>query len=317
MTKQIRPLVIGIGTSGRRHLDAQLNLGNKTGIYTTNPQTAKSLRKQKNIIIFENLEDGMGWANLVHVCTPDDKHTESVAKALKKGKTVLCEKPFTTILKEALFLQNLASKYGINVFVGQNYRLTPTFVEIRKKVLEGQLGIISHIKTTYFHDREDFQRRYKGKYFLYTGGSHAVDLACWIANKQIVSVRAYSENNLKFHITIQFTSGLKGDVELDASLPRPISGTDLIVDGERGKLTSHNKLDKLFFSKYEDKKNQSILLPNSKTFTIPLEIKIVNDYLLGKTVSHWPLPDVKEAVDLIKILEAAKKSIASDRNEKV
>src|SRR3989344_3914855 len=117
--KQIKPLVIGIGVAGRRHLEAQLNLGFKTGVYTTNPQTAKSLR---------------------------------------------------TNLKDALFLQDLAQRQGVEIFVGQNYRLTPTFAEIRKRVLSGQLGVISQIESTYFHDRNDYQNRYHDKNFLYTGG---------------------------------------------------------------------------------------------------------------------------------------------------
>lgn len=315
--KNIKPLVIGIGVAGRRHLEAQLNLGFKTGIYTTNPQTAKSLRLQNNIIVFDNLADGLDWSNLVHVCTPDDKHTDFVAKALKKRKAVLCEKPFTTRLKDALYLQGLTHQYGVTVIVGQNYRLTPTFAKSRKRVLEGQLGTVTQIETTYFHDRNDYQRRYQDKNFLYTGGSHALDLACWIADEQIASVKVISKNNLSYHITVKFISGLKGNIELDASLPRSISGIDLIVYGEKGRLVSHNKLDKLSFYKYGNKKSQSILLPNTKTFTIPLEIKIVDDYLLGRATSHWPLPAVDEAVNLIKVLDTIKKSISSGKDEKV
>lgn len=317
MVKKIKPLVVGIGVAGRRHLAAQLNLGIKTGIYTTNPQTAKSERLRSNIIVFDNLENGIDWANLVHICTPDDKHTEFVAQALKKGRTVLCEKSFTTSLKDALYLQDLAYKYGGRVLVGQNYRLTPTFAEIRKRVLEGQLGILSRIETTYFHDRTDFERRYSDQYFLYIGGSHAVDLACWVVGEKIVSVQSFSENELNYNITVNFSSGLKGDIKLDASAPRSISGTDLIVYGEEGRLVSHNKLDKLSFYQYGGGEIQSILLPNTKTFTIPQEVKIVDDYLLGRTTSYWPLPDVDEAVYLIKVLEAIKKSISSNRNEPV
>lgn len=315
--KKIKPLVIGIGVAGKRHLEAQLNLGNTTGIYTTNPATAKFYKTQNNVIVFDNLESGISWANLVHVCTPDDKHTEFVAKALKKRKTVLCEKSFTTSLEDALFLLNLAYRYEANVFVGQNYRLTPTFAEIRKRVLEGQLGIISQIETTYFHDRSDFQRRYPDKDFLYTGGSHAVDLACWIANEQIITVQASSENKLNYNITVKFASGLKGNIKLDASSSRSISGTNLIVWGKKGKLVSHNKLNKLLFYPSNNKKIQSNILPNNKTFTIPLEIKIVDDYLLGKRISCWPLPAIDEAVNLIKVLATIKKAITSGRSEKV
>lgn len=312
--KTIKPLIIGIGVAGKRHMEAQLKLGLKTGAYTTNPQTAKSLRKQKNVIVFDNLEEGINWSNLVHVCTPDDKHTEFVALALKKRKAVLCEKSFTTNLKDALYLQDLVHQDNATLIVGQNYRLTPTFLETRKRVLDGELGTITHIETTYFHDRSDYQRRrYSDQYFLYIAGSHAVDLACWIVDKPVLSIQATSPNPLTYKIILKFASGVLGYIQLDASSPRPFNGTDLKVYGEKGRLVSHNKIDKLFYYKKGDKKTQSIPLPNISTFTIPLEVKIVDDYLSGKTSSYWPLPKVDEAVNTIRILDTVQKASFSDR----
>lgn len=316
--KEIRPLIIGIGIAGRRHLEAQLNLGLKTGIFTTNTQTAKSLKQQNNIVVFDNLDDGIDWANLVQVCTPDDKHTEFVARALKKRKVVLCEKSFTTSLNDALYLQTLAHHFETSIIVGQNYRLTPTFAETKIRIQKGQLGNISRIEVTYFHDKTDFEKRdYRNQYFLYIGGSHALDLASWIVDEKIVRIQTFSENNLSYDIKVEFSSGLKGDIKVDATLPRFANGTDLIVYGEKGKLVSHNKLDKLSFYKSNGNKTQTIVLPNTKTFTIPIEIKIVDDYLSGKTLTHWPLPAVDEAVNLIKVFDVIKKSISSGKSERV
>ncbi len=295
--KAIKPLVIGIGVAGKRHLEAQLNLGIKTGIYTTNPQTVKSLKHQNNVIVFDNLEKALNWANLVHVCTPDDKHTEYVALALKKGKAVFCEKSFTTNLKDALYLQELSHKYNAALIVGQNYRLTPTFLETKKIISEGKLGKITKIETTYFHDKNDFQQRYAKQNFLYAGGSHAVDLACWIAGEQVVGVKASSKNKLSFQITLKFSSGLIGKINLNANSSRLVSGTDLIVSGEKGKSASNNKLGKV----------------NIQTLTIPKEIKIVDDYLSGKVKSYSPLPGVDEVIGTIKILDAIQKSVSSNQ----
>lgn len=308
--KNIKPLIIGIGIAGRRHLEAQLNLGIKTGVYTTNPQTAKSLRGQNNVTIFNNLEEGLDWSNLVHVCTPDDKHTEFVAMAIKKGKAVLCEKSFTTNLQDALKLQKLAHKCNCLLIVGQNYRLTPTFVETRKRVLEGQIGTITHIETTYYHDKNEYQQRYQDKFFLYIGGSHAVDLACWVIGEQIISVQAVSENELNYQITVKFSSGLLGYIILDASSPQPRNGSDLIVEGDKGKLVSHNKLDKLLFYERGNRKPQSIQFPNTRTYTIALEVKIIDDYLLGRRNSYWPIPNVDEAINTIKILDTVEKTVS-------
>lgn len=299
--KNIKPLVIGVGVAGKRHLEAQLSLGIKTGVYNINPEKTKPLKNNPNIIVFENLEKALDWSNLVHVCTPDDKHTEYVAMAIKKGKAVLCEKAFTTNLEDALYLQKLAHEHDATVIVGQNYRLTPTFAETRKRVLEGKLGTITTIKTTYFHDNSDYKRRYPNVNFLYMGGSHAVDLACWIVGEKIISTKASIKNDLNYQIDIKFASGLLGIIKLDASSPRSISGTDLIVSGEKGKLASNNKVGEI----------------NNKTLTIPIEIRIVDDYLSGKLTSFSPLPGVDEAVNTIKILDTIARSVSSGRDEAI
>jgi len=70
----------------------------------------------------------------------------------------------------------------------------------------------------------------------------------------------------------------------------------------------------LLFYERGNKKPKSIRLPNTKTHTIALEVKIIDDYLSGKTDSYWPLPDVNEAVNTIKILDAIEKTISSNNN---
>lgn len=315
--KDIRPLIIGIGVAGRRHLEAQLSLGIKTGVYTTNPQNYQSLKKQTNVIFFDNLQNGLDWSNLVHVCTPDDKHTEYVALALKKRKTVLCEKSFTTKLKDALLLQKLAHKYNSTLIIAQNYRLTPSFAETKRRISEGILGKITKIETTYLHDAAEYQQRTaanKNKDFLYIGGSHAVDLACWIANEKVIGIKARMVKNSNFpnsyEIILKFESGLLGYIKLDASSPRPYNGTDLKISGAKGNLTSHNKVDELLIYTKNNKKPQAIKLPNNKTLTTAIEVKIVDDYLTGKTKTYWPLPDVDEAVNITKILSAVQKYVS-------
>lgn len=301
--KEIKPLVIGIGVAGKRHLEAQLNLGIKTGIYSTNFQTKKLYKNNSNVIVFNNLEEGIDWSNLVHICTPDNKHTEYVVAAIKKRKAILCEKSFTTSLSDALYLQKLAHQSKLIVLIGQNYRLTPTFVETRKRVLEGQIGTITHIETTYYHDKNEYQQRYEDKYFLYIGGSHAVDLACWVIDEQITNVETVSENDLNYQISVKFSSGLMGIIKLDASSLQPRNGSNLKALGDKGKLVSHNKIDKLLFYEKGNRKPQMFQFPNTTTHTTALEVKIIDDYLLGRRNSYWPIPSVDEAINTIKILD--------------
>lgn len=320
--KDIKPLVIGLGVAGKRHLDAQLNLGIQTGIYSLDIKKDDPLRTQKNVIVFDNLKDAIGWSNLVHVCTPDDIHTEFVALALKKGRDVLCEKSFTTNLEDALYLQKLAHENNCTLLVAQNYRLTPTFAKTKELILEGAIGKVTKIETTYLHDASQYQQRVplrKNQDFLYIGGSHVVDLACWIIKQPVKSVKAKTNQHHPFpnsyNIVLEFTSGLLCSIKLDASSSRPYNGTGLIVEGEKGKLVSHNKVDQLLFYKKGSKKLQSIELPNNKTLTTAIEVGIVNNYLLGEKPSPSPLPDVDEAVHIIKVLDIIQKAAISGKKE--
>lgn len=323
---EIKPLVIGLGLAGKRHLKAQLDLGNITGIYSKTPEKLKLFKKNPRVIVFHDIEDAMNWSNLVHVCTPDDMHSKYCALAMKKGKTILCEKPFTTTLKEAKDLQAMSQKHKSTIIVGQNYRLTPTFREIKKLISNKKLGEITSIETTYIHNMTKYRLGSKWRNmqdFLYVGGSHAIDLAYWLMNEKVVSVQAavgkkirseyYSEE--RYEIILHFSSGVLGHVLLNSNAATAVHGSSVFVEGEKGYLSSHLKLNKLTVYKRGDKKPDSILLPNFQTKTIPLEVKIVNDYVSGKTSTYQPLPGIDEAVHVIQVLNAIQKATVSGKRE--
>ncbi|MBI2136144.1 Gfo/Idh/MocA family oxidoreductase [Candidatus Woesearchaeota archaeon] len=326
--KSIKPLVIGLGLAGNRHLEAQLRLGIRAGVYDIDPKSTEHLKEKSEVIVFENLEDAINWSNLVHVCTPDDKHTEFVEKAIKKGKAVLCEKSFTTNLREALNLQKLAHRYDSTLVVGQNYRLTPTFSDTRRLVSKGMLGTITGIEATYLHDMAQYRlgtRCRNTQDFLYVGGSHAIDLAYWVMGEKVVSVQASTGKKIRseydcherYQIILKFASGILCHISLDSSSAQPVNGSSLKIYGEKGQLATHNKIDKLMLFKKGMKKERFIHLPNSKTFTVALEVKIIDDYLLGRAQSHWPLPGVDDAVNVIRILDAISKAVSSGKREPV
>lgn len=324
--KNIKPLVIGMGLAGNRHLKAQLDLGIETGVYNISPQKINHLKKQANVIVFDNLQDAISWSSLVHVCTPDNTHAEYIALALKNGKAVLSEKPLTTNLQDALNLQVLSHEHSSTLIIGHNYRLTPTFMETKKRILEGDIGTITAIETTYLHDMTAYRLGTKARNmqdFLYVGGSHAVDLACWVMNEKVVSVQAAVGNKIRpeydcqerYQIILHFASGILGHITLDASSPRPNNGSDLIVNGENGQLANHIRSNKLMFYKKGDKKPEFIILPNTQTRTTALEVKILDDYLAGNSTSYLPLPNVDEAIHVIKILHAIQKAVTSGKTE--
>lgn len=324
----IKPLVIGVGSSGQRHLDAQVGMGFITGAYDINPLVKQRLRDNTQVIVFENLFEAFKWANLVHICTPDDQHTEFAAEALKRRVVVLCEKPFTTKLQDALDLQRLTHELETPLFVGHNYRLTPSFLETRKRVLEGQLGTITYVKTTYLHDMTEYQKNTPWRAdqdFLYGAGTHPVDLAMWVINERISTVQAITGRKIRpeynmpesYSINLKFESGTLGYVRLDASLTQPFYGTDVKVDGSEGCLASHNKVNRLRYYRRGNKQPHQQRFENLKTFTIASEVKLIDNYLMGKSPTAWPLPEVDEAVNVMRVLDSINKAVNSGSVEKV
>ena len=49
--KNIKPLVIGVGLAGKRHLNTQINLGIKTGVYKNSPEAIKNMENNDDIKI--------------------------------------------------------------------------------------------------------------------------------------------------------------------------------------------------------------------------------------------------------------------------
>lgn len=326
--QDIKPLIIGTGLAGTRHLEAQLQQGVKTAVYNQNPKSTEKFNKNPNIIVFDDLKEGLNWSNLVHVCTPDNKHTEYVSLALKRGKAIICEKPIATKLKEAIKLRDLTHKLNGILIIGHNYRLTPSFMETKRLISEGTMGTITAIETNYLDDMDNY--RFGSKWrntqdFLYVGGSHAVDLILWMMDERVISVQAAVGTKIKteyesperYQIILKFASGKLGHISLDSSSAQQFDGSAVIIWGDQGKISSHNQIDEMTVYNKSTKRSLLKNLPNRNTLTTAEEIKIIDNYLLGKISSFYPLPGVDEAVEVIKVLDAIEKAVYSGKSERL
>ncbi len=95
----------------------------------------------------ELLEDDA--IELVIVNTPSHTHFELAKKALKAGKHVVVEKPFTATTKEAEELASLAQRNGKILTVFQNRRYDSDFQTVKKILSEGWLGPIVEAEIHY------------------------------------------------------------------------------------------------------------------------------------------------------------------------
>jgi predicted dehydrogenase len=86
----------------------------------------------------------------VIIATPANHHTEACERALKSGRAVLVEKPFTTNLSDAVGLVHLAEETSLPLLVAQNYRYMRAFRTARRLIEEGALGPVGLVTCQYY-----------------------------------------------------------------------------------------------------------------------------------------------------------------------
>lgn len=120
---------------------------------------------------------------LVIVNTPNETHYSYAAEALKAGKHVIVEKPFTVTTKEGDDLIALAAKEGKMLSAFQNRRWDADFLTVRKVLAERLLGKLVECEIHYDRYRNYIEANTwkelakPGTGILYNLGSHLIDQA--------------------------------------------------------------------------------------------------------------------------------------------
>lgn len=187
---------------------------------------------------------------LVVVTTPV-RHRELVERALRAGKNVVCEKPFTDTAEEAAELFAVAKECGVTLSAYQNRRFDSDFLTVKAVVESGKLGDVYEIVEHYDYWRPEVSRgRMPGRpseSMLYEHGSHTVDQAIgWLGvpDEVVADVRALNGEgrfNDYFDIDLLYApgsvpfaaaSGLKYSVQ--SSYLRAKARPSFEVHGTRG-----------------------------------------------------------------------------------
>jgi scyllo-inositol 2-dehydrogenase (NADP+) len=116
---------------------------------------------------------------LVVVNTPDHLHMDMATRAIKAGKHVVVEKPFTLKASEADLLIDLADKQGVILSVFQNRRWDGVYLTVKEVIDSGKLGRLVDFEIHFDRFRNYMKNSWKeqagGTGTLYNLGSHLVD----------------------------------------------------------------------------------------------------------------------------------------------
>jgi predicted dehydrogenase len=136
----------------------------------------QSVRSFEDLLADDSIE-------LIIVNTPDFTHYEYTSKALKAGKHVIVEKPFTQSVEDGNALIDSAKKQNRILSVFQNRRWDGDFLTVRKIIENGNLGRLVEFEANYMRFRNYIQAdTWKespelGSSITYNLGSHMIDQA--------------------------------------------------------------------------------------------------------------------------------------------
>lgn len=203
---QIGVAIFGAGSVSSGHLDAYLNSPRcrvvAIGSRTKAGAEAKALEvgiDPATIAIYDDIEDLLGDPDLdaLSITTPHARHAADVIASAGAGKHCLVEKPIAMSLDELEAMDAAVTEAGIRTVCGFVLRFNPATLATKALIEQGMLGDLLYVQTDYWHNPE--QSGYPGSEnhlehmdgsAMLLGGCHAVDLARYLMDSDIVEVSA-------------------------------------------------------------------------------------------------------------------------------
>lgn len=232
-----RALVIGAGNAGKAHAEALANLG----IAYAGPVSGIATAADPAAIDDPSID-------VVHVATTNDLHAPLVREALRAGKHVVCEKPLAAYIGEAEMLVRLAEESQVRSTICQNYRFMPLLVDLRSRVLGGELGNVHLARGSFLQDwlllvgdddwRMDPQRG-GGSRTVADIGVHWLDLVECLTGRTAEAVAAQvgylhgRQTEDHASLLIRFSGGLQGACVLSQASAGHRNEVEVSLDGTR------------------------------------------------------------------------------------
>ena len=189
VTEDLKLLVVGIGSIGRRHSDVLYSILGCRNITVWDPlpeRAQEHAAKYPGMQTVATLEEGLAQKpDAVFICSPPALHMLQAEIAINAGCHVMVEKPLALNLESLERVKKLAEENGKMVSVALCNRYHKGLQRVKEIVDSGKLGKIINIRGSmgeFFPDaRPDYMQTY---YVQYSGCFeliHAIDYTVWVA----------------------------------------------------------------------------------------------------------------------------------------
>ena len=311
--------VIGCGHWGR-HITRNLSqLGSLCAVSDLSCTRASDFSSQYNVparTFMDILSDEEIEA--VAIATPAAVHAEHAMQALKAGKHVFVEKPLAMKVSDGERLADIADQRRKVLMVGHVLRYHPVVRRLIEEVRSGRLGNIRHIYSRRlglgkFRTEEDV---------LWSFAPHDISIILAIFGQLPWRVSAHGRSMLNCladiaRVHLDFANGLTADIAV--SWLNPVKEQKLVLIGSRAQAIFDDT------AKWAEKLqifDHGIDMSSGEVRAIkanPVLIRVDEKEPLREECAHFlscvrsgksPRTDSGEAVRVLKVLEAAAKSMA-------
>jgi UDP-N-acetylglucosamine 3-dehydrogenase len=252
-----RAAVIGVGAMGRNH----------ARVYNEMPEAELAAVADLDLELAQNvvrLHGGCAYTDyrvmleevqptVVSVAVPTQTHCQITLDALEAGCHVLVEKPIAATLEEGRCMIERAAELGRVLAVGHIERYNPAVIELKRRLDEGELGLIFQI-----HARRlgPFPARVRDVGVIVDLAPHDLDIMRHITGKEVR--RLYAETEQEIHTAhedlfsglIRFEGGVVGVLNINWLTPTKVR--EITVTGQRGMFLANLLTQDLYFYENEE-----------------------------------------------------------------
>lgn len=147
--QELRVLVAGCGSIGRRHARVLAGLG-VNDLSACDPVLAQRqalAAETPSARLYDSLAAGLAQhPHAVFVCTPTKLHVSMALEALQAGAHVFCEKPLCETPQEAAVLEDLVRETGLQVMVGLCFRYHEGLLRAKGYLDDGRIGRLVSVR---------------------------------------------------------------------------------------------------------------------------------------------------------------------------
>lgn len=322
MTKQtIKFGLVGAGGIAQAYVQAfgQTELAELVAIADVRPDAAAALAETAKCLAFTTHPQMLEQVELdaVVLCTPPSTHPEICTDLVQHGKHVLCEKPFSIRVKDAIAMQREAQAAGVLLTMASKFRYAEDVIRAKSIVESGILGEIVLFENA-FTARVDMSNRWNanpaisGGGVLIDNGTHSVDIMRYflgpLADIQVVEGKRVQGLPVEDTVRIFAHSdgGVMGNIDLSWSINKELDYY-LRIYGSNGTISVGWKE-----SKYRQSSSQDWVTFGQGYNKVQSFRSQIENFSKAILKQELLLITVEDAIASVEVIEAAYQSLHQD-----